>query len=292
MRIATIPAHLVATDAVGSGALIVTARAEQDVAPRGRTVKTARPRVVADPARRMRIPPFDQASAHTTRQMAAVASVRRMTAQAERRLRLRFESVTGHEVAAVHETGLHGFRAPTFHAELLGRVMTAFAVGLRVTRLTQLLLLRGLDSVVLHEVSRVSQERLREQAPDLGERVTRRTLPAVPLLFVFVATEAFAHRRQRRTARFHHTRMTRHALPLDAFQRQVQIVIEGDTAVGMLDRCRDLCAEPARVPVMAACAATHGRHGRSNAATGGRVTADASQACGFAGNAAGKPCQV
>src|SRR6476660_9090229 len=51
--IAAISADFVTANAVGGRPLVVAARAQENVAPRGGAVKTARVRVVADPTWRM-----------------------------------------------------------------------------------------------------------------------------------------------------------------------------------------------------------------------------------------------
>jgi hypothetical protein len=292
MRIAPVRAHFVATDAVRCRALIVTARAQQDITARGSTVKAARTRIAANPAGRMRIAPFGQTSAHAASQMTRVASIRRVAPQAARRLRLRLHGVRSHEVAPVHEVSLHGFRLAALHAQILRRVVAAFAIGLRVTSLAELLLLYGVGSVVLHEVAFVSQERLRQHAPDLGQRVTRCTLPAVPLLFVLMTAETLVHGRQARSARFHDARVTRHALSKGAFQRQMSIVIEGDAAVRMLDWCRYFRSQTTRIAMVTARTSTDRRQAGRGAARRRRMAARARQARRFAGNTAGDTGQV
>lgn len=163
MRVSAVRADLVATDAIGGGALIVTARAEQNIAARRSAVSAARARVIADPARGMRVPALSQARADPARGVASVAGLGRVATHAARRLRLRLDRMRGHEITAVHEVPLHGFGSPMLDAQVLRRVVATVAIGLCVARLAQGLLLGGVDPVVLHEVTLVPNEALREQ---------------------------------------------------------------------------------------------------------------------------------
>ena len=147
--------------------------------------------------------------------------------------------MSSHEITAVLEVRCHRLWPATLHAQILRRVVATVAVGLRVTRLAQALLLHGLGSVVLHEVAFVAQEGQGHDALHVGERMTRGALAQVPLRFVLVTTKALLHWRKRRTARFHHARVTRHALTLDALHRQMSIVIEGDFSVWRRGRRRE-----------------------------------------------------
>ncbi len=137
--------------------------------------------------------------------------------------------------------------------------MTALTIDLSVTGLAQHLLLHRVRSVMLHEVSFMTQERLRQHAPHVCQRMTRRACSTLPLLFVFMAAETCAHRRQAWPPRFYDTRVARSALSEFAFQRQMPIMIECDDAVRALDGRGDRGAQSIGVVAMTARASSHQR---------------------------------
>jgi hypothetical protein len=157
-----------------------------------------------------------------------------MTTKAARGLRLRLDGMSGHEIPAMHEVSLHCFGPPTLDTQVLRRIVAALAISLGVTRLAERLLLHRARSVVLHEVSFMTQERLWQHAPNVCERVTWRTRSPLPLLFVLMTRETRTHRRQTWPARFHDSRVARDALPKSALQRQVPVMVERNDTVGVL----------------------------------------------------------
>src|SRR5262249_15992113 len=138
MRIASEAPDLVAADAVRCRTLIVTACAEQDIAPRFAAVEAPRSRVRPHPAGRMRVPPTGAAIAHAPLDVAPVARLWRVTMSAARWLLLRLNRVAHHEIAAVYERRVDAFGAPSFHGEILRGVVASVAARLRVTGLAKL----------------------------------------------------------------------------------------------------------------------------------------------------------
>jgi hypothetical protein len=67
--------------------------------------------------------------------------------------------------------------------------------------------------VVAHEALIVTEESLGPRVREIARLMAGRTLSPIPLLLVFVAGEALAHGRQRRSARFYDSAVARHALP-------------------------------------------------------------------------------
>jgi hypothetical protein len=122
--------------------------------------------------------------------------------------------------------------------------------------------------------------------------MTRRALAAVPLRFVLVATEALLHRGQRRAARFHHARVTRHALALDTFERQMSIVIEADFAVYRRGRRRKYGLQVLAIVLVTARAQVGARQRLPLSAIRKRVTAGATQTGGLAASATGEAGKV
>jgi hypothetical protein len=167
--------------------------------------------------------------------------------------------VPSHEVSAVLEVLGHGLWPTPLHAQILRRVVATVAVGLRVTGLAQALLLYGLCSVVLHEIAFMAQKGLRQSTLYIGERVTRRALAEVPLRLVLVTPQALFHRRERRTAGFHHTRVTRHALPIDTLHPQMSIVSKSDFSVRRRGRRGEHGLQVSSIVTVTAGAQAHAR---------------------------------
>ena len=215
VRVAAVTAHLVTADAVGGWPLIVAARTQKNVSPRSGAVEAARVRVVADPARRVRIASFDQARAYAARGVTRVARLGRMAALATCGLGLCLQGVRGQEVTAMHKASGHRLRSAALDRQVLTRVVATVTIGLLMAGLTQALLLGSLGSVMLHEIPRMLEERLRQEPLYLGLGVAGRALPSAPLFLMLVATETSGHRRQARAPSFDDARVTVDALSLD-----------------------------------------------------------------------------
>src|SRR5688572_14316426 len=86
MRIAAEAADLVAADAVGGRPLLVTGSARENVAARFSPVEAARVRIGGDPAGRMRIPRPAAIRADAARDVAGIACLGGVAAQAARGL--------------------------------------------------------------------------------------------------------------------------------------------------------------------------------------------------------------
>src|SRR5450755_868287 len=197
-----------------------------------------------------------------------------------------------HEIAAVLEVRRHGLGPATLDAQILRRVVAAVAVRLRVARLAQALLLRGLGPVVLHEVAFVPQKGLGHDALHVGQRMTRRALAQIPLRLMLVTTEALLHGRERRTARFHHARVTRHALALDTLHPQMAIVIEGDVSVWRRRRSGQYGLQVSSIVTVTAGAQAGAWQRLPWSAIRQRVAARATQTRRFTASPAGETGQV
>jgi len=84
VRITARGADFVTANAVGRRALLVTARAEHDVAPCVTSVQALGVGIGAHPADRMRISPVDAIAADATRDVARVTALDRVTADTTR----------------------------------------------------------------------------------------------------------------------------------------------------------------------------------------------------------------
>jgi hypothetical protein len=158
--------------------------------------------------------------------MAGVTGLDGVATNAARGLGLGLDGVAHHEVGAVHEAALEALRSPSLHGQVLRQIVAVRALRLRMTGLTELLLLLRERAVMAHEALVMAQERLREGSLQIGPLVARGALTRFPLLFMLVTGEALAHRRQRRAPALHDPRVTSHALPLDFAHFEVFVVIE------------------------------------------------------------------
>ena len=79
MRVASVAADLVAANAIGSGALLVTARTRQNIATRFGAVQVGPAEPIADPTGWMRIGGAKAVSAHSALDVAGVTSLGRVT---------------------------------------------------------------------------------------------------------------------------------------------------------------------------------------------------------------------
>lgn len=104
---------------------------------------------------------------------------------------------------------------------------------------------------------------------------------SIPLLLMFVALEAFAHRGDGRLIIPNDTRVARHALAVDLVHRKVTVVIERDLAVGPMGHSRQDANHLTRIFLVALAAQR--RLGKLGHAPflGGRVTGRARQTFGF-----------
>lgn len=230
MRITAVSADAVATNAIGGGALIVTRRAGQNVAPRRSPVEVQGLRIGAHPLERMWVAPVDETTADAARRVAALAATRLVTALTFRRLGSRLDGVNRQEIAAMNERPLDTLRHAPLDRESLYGVVASVAVGLRVARLTELLLSGGGGRVPAREVLVMSQKRARQGRAEVALVVAGSALGAFPLLLVFVASETLAHRRDGRALGIHDASVAADALSLNRRHREVLGVIEQDGA--------------------------------------------------------------
>lgn len=230
MRIAAEAADLVAANAIRGGALVVAGGASENIASGLLPVKAAGVRIRSHPARRMRILGTQANGADSARDVASVAALRGVAALAPHRLRLGFDRVPNHEVAAMDETTFDLLRHSRLHRQSLRNVVAVVALRLRVAGLAELLFLARELAVLVGEVLIVLQKRLRQRAFEIGLNVTRRAQPLLPLGRVFVTRETFDHRREGRLARFDYPRVTGHTLPVDSLHLQVKVVLEMNLA--------------------------------------------------------------
>jgi hypothetical protein len=144
-----------------------------------------------------------------------------------------------HEVAAMNEVPLDRLGPPLFDGERLRHVVTGLAIRGSVTRPAERAVRRGRSPVISDEIALVSRERARQEMREITTRVARRAFPPVPLCLVLVTAEALLHRRDVRRVLLNDSRMARHALPSDAGESEVTVVIERDFAVGPLRDTRE-----------------------------------------------------
>lgn len=122
---------------------------------------------------------------------------------------------------------------PGLDREALGHVVARLTLRLRVTGRAQggVLGLCHHVPVTAHERGVVLQERDRQQPLQIALAMAGCALSPIPLGLVLVTREALGHWRQRGTTRIDHTRVARHALPANAVERQVEVVIDRDLPV-------------------------------------------------------------
>jgi hypothetical protein len=141
-----------------------------------------------------------------------------------------------HEVPSMHELPLDRFWVPLLDRESLRRVVALVAVGLRVASLAELLLFRRGRAVYANEVPFVTEKRPRQQPDEIAPFVARRAFTAIPLCRVFVAAEAFLHRRDLGSIVLDDPGVTGHALTADVGEYEVTVVIERDLTIRTIRR--------------------------------------------------------
>jgi len=217
-------------DAVGRGALVVTARAEGDVATSRGAVEVARPRVCR-PADRVRVLPSYPVPADAPFHVAPVARRGFVTAEASGRIDLRLHRMPHQEVSSVHESSFDRLGAPLLDGEALADVVAPIAIRLCVTGLAELLLLRRGRSVSADEIPFVPEEGPRHQLNEILPLVAWRALSPIPLCLVLVAFQALLHRWDARRIVFDDARVARHALTAEIREREMTVVIERDDPI-------------------------------------------------------------
>lgn len=235
MGIAPEPSNLVAPDAVGRRALIVTARAAHDVPSCSSSVQALRGLVRADPARRMGIGGANAVTTDASGNMTAIAILDSVAANAARRLRLRLHRVPRHEVAAVYELPHHTLWLAALNANPHARVMAAVAARFGVARSAKFLVRLRVGAVPPHKPFIVEQKGSRERSFQVGAIMTRRALPAFPLLLMFVTVQALLHGWHGGGGAADNARVTCDALTRNFLQPQVPVMIK-------MDRSRTLSA--------------------------------------------------
>lgn len=229
MRIASVSADSVTTDAVGSGPLLVTAGAQQNVSPRLTAMLATNAGIVAHPARRVGIHPIHPVATHASLDVAGVARRRLVTARAPGRLGPSLDRVPDQEITAVDEIPIHRLGPPPLDAHVLCHVVALVAVRLLVARLAEPAVPSREIAVMADEIPLVSQETARQRTGEIFALVAWSALALFPLNRVLVTREALLHRGELRSP-IHNASVTLHALPRNLGHPQVPAVIEMDVA--------------------------------------------------------------
>ena len=231
MRIAAISPHLVASNAIRGGTLLVAACTRDDVAPRVLPVEIATLHVGAHPTGRVRVLSIQRVAADPPFDVATVAIALGMTTQTLGWCGGGLDRVARDEISAVHHALLDALGKAPLDGDLPADIVASLALRLSMAGLTQDSIGKRCVSVTAQETFVVPQKRRGEGVLEVASLVTGAALSTIELLFVLVTAEALAHGRDCRLAFTHHTGMATDALALDPFHGEMLVVVEGDLTV-------------------------------------------------------------
>ncbi len=230
MWVAAVASDRVTADAVRRRSLIVTGRTSQQITPCRTSVEVDGRGIASDPFGRMRVARVQRVAADPALHVAGVATGNGVAGQAARWL-----GTSGHGMPRKKIWRMDGVAIPLQQLGVFLRkrqwcrrvvaiVTLFFRMTLRASRLEHPRLL----TVLTHEGAIVADERLGLESREICLGVAVQTGGLFELLLVIVALQTGGHRRKAggrpRQVRLH--LVTGHALPLDFFHPDVELVGE------------------------------------------------------------------
>lgn len=228
MRIAGTATYTMALNAIRRRAMVVAGHAGERITPRRAPVELRVARIAPHPANWVSIDCARTSGADTACNVATVATLRIVAAQAGCRTRTSLDAVAHQEVADVLELSLDAVGLALLDRQTATLIMTVGAPGLRVTGLTDCGLSHRGNTVALEPGGVVAQKSLRQKTRQLRANVARRAIRSLEV--ALMTLEALGHGRGTRWSLrlVDHASVTRDTLPMNWPESQVLFMGEDD----------------------------------------------------------------